>query len=317
MIHKLNENILITGGHGFLGSALTQILKSSLLPDNICNPSSKKLDLLNCTVNKIASYLKHTNINIIVHLAAAVGGIGANKAKPGEFFYKNMQMGMNLLEAARRVKSVRKVINIGTVCSYPKNPPVPFVEDDIWNGYPEGTNAPYGIAKKALMEMGQAYNKQYGMNNIFVIPTNMYGPGDNFDPASSHVIPAIIYKIAKAKHNNVDTVELWGSGNATRDFLFVSDAANAIYKTITLYDKPQPINIGSGVDYSIKYIAGVIAKKMNWNGKFVWDTSKPDGQPKRVLDTTRAQKELGFVAKTPIALGIKETVKYFERQFII
>jgi GDP-L-fucose synthase len=253
-------------------------------------------------------------MDIVIHLAAKVGGIGFNREKPGEIFYDNLIMGTQLIESARQA-GVEKFVAIGTVCSYPKFTKVPFREEDLWNGYPEETNAPYGLAKKMLLVQSQAYRQQHNFNSIFLLPLNMYGPGDNFNPESSHVISALIRKIYEAKTAGADYIEVWGTGEATRGFLYVEDAAEAIVLATERYDKPEPVNMGSGMEISIKDLASLICKLMDFKGDIRWDKSKPNGQPKRSLDVSRAREEFGFEAKTDFREGLEKTIDWFENKF--
>jgi GDP-L-fucose synthase len=248
--------------------------------------------------------------DIVIHLAAKVGGIGINAEKPGEFFYENLIMGVQLMEIARR-RNVQKFVAIGTVCAYPKFTPVPFKEEDLWNGYPEETNAPYGLAKKMLLVQAQAYRKQYGFNAIYLLPANLYGPGDNFDPRSSHVIPALIKKCIDAKERGEDHIVVWGTGRASREFLYVADAARAIVLAAERYNSPEPVNIGSGREITIKDLVTLIAELTGFTGQIVWDTSKPDGQPRRCLDTSRAEREFGFRATTDLREGLRKTIDWY------
>lgn len=306
-----NKKILLTGGAGFLGRHVEkELIKNGAKKSNILIPRSKTCDL------KVLYNVKRVvkNQDIIIHLAGLVGGIGFNQKFPAKMIYDNLQIGLNLFEQAR-LAGIKKIITTGTVCCYPKFTPVPFKEEDLWNGYPEETNAPYGIAKKSLLVLGNSYRKQYGMNSIFLIPTNLYGPGDNFDKKSSHVIPAIIRKIDNAKKNNKKEIKIWGTGNATREFLYVSDCAKAIVMAAERYNKPEPTNIGSGTEISIKNLVNLIAKLMNYKRKIIWDTSKPDGQPKRCLDTTRAWQEFGFKAKTDFKEGLRKTIKFYYENY--
>ncbi len=301
------KKILVTGGAGFLGNFVVKKLSKLGVPkENIAIPRSKDFDL-----RKWGNCLKVVkNQDIVIHLAAKVGGIGFNKEKPGELFYDNIMMGIQLMEAARQT-GVEKFVAVGTVCAYPKFTPVPFREDNLWDGYPEETNAPYGLAKKMLLVQAQAYRQQYGFNAIYLLPVNLYGPGDNFDPKSSHVIPALIRKVAEAKREGQNFIEVWGSGRATREFLYVEDAAEGIVLAARKYDKPEPMNIGLGKEISIKELVGLICRLMNFEGKIRWDTTKPDGQPRRHLDVSRAEKELGFLAKTDFETGFKKTIKWY------
>lgn len=304
-----NKKILLTGGAGFLGSfVLSELLDLGIPRKNIFIPRSKDLDLRiwnNC--------LKAVQgKDIVIHLAAKVGGIGFNRAKPGELFYDNIIMGTQLMEAARRA-GVKKFVAIGTICAYPKFTPTPFKERDLWNGYPEETNAAYGLAKKMLLVQSQAYRQQYGFNSIYLLPVNLYGPGDNFDPVSSHVIPALIQKAAEAKINSHPEIEVWGSGKATREFLYVADAAKAIIAATQKYNKPEPVNIGSGKEVSIRELVALICKLMDYRGHIRWNINRPDGQPRRRLDVSRAKKEFGFMAQTKLVDGLKETISWFNK----
>jgi GDP-L-fucose synthase len=252
------------------------------------------------------------NSDVIINLAARVGGIGFNRKYPGTLFYDNIMMGAQLIEAAR-LKAVKKFVEIGTVCAYPKHTPTPFKEEDLWNGYPEETNAPYGIAKKALLVMSQAYRKQYGMNIIYLLPVNLYGPKDNFDLESSHVIPALIRKFTEAVERLEKRVVVWGTGNASREFLYVEDAAEGILAAAEKYDKPDPVNLGTGQEITIKKLANLIAQLTGFKGQIIWDTTKPDGQPRRCLDTSKAKKEFDFAAKTDLTTGIQKTIEWYKK----
>lgn len=302
------SKIIITGGTGFLGKAVRKALLNS--NDTIVPLRGRgEWDL---TKQKHVEYLfAHNAPDVIVHLAAKVGGIGANKENPGLFMYENLAMGMNLIETARKYGSLKKFVMVGTVCSYPKFTDVPFKEEDIWNGYPEETNAPYGIAKKALMEMLAAYNTQYGLNCTNLIPVNMYGPHDNFHPSISHVIPAIILKIDKAIQNKESSVELWGTGNASREFLYVDDCAEAIKLAIDTDTTPDPINIGTGSEFTISVLAEKIASVMGYKGDVLFNANGLDGQPRRCLDTSRAYEALGFQARTGLARGLSNTISWY------
>ncbi|MBM3711887.1 MAG: GDP-L-fucose synthase, partial [Actinobacteria bacterium] len=248
--------------------------------------------------------------DIVIHLAAVVGGIGANRENPGSFFYDNLIMGIQLIEQAR-LNGIEKFVTLGTICAYPKFTPVPFKEENLWNGYPEETNAPYGLAKKMLLVQSQVYRQQYGFNSIFLLPVNLYGPGDNFNPKSSHVIPALIKKFYEAKLKNELEVIVWGTGKATREFLYVEDCAEAVVLAAELFNKPDPVNIGAGFEITIKDLAEKIKSLIGFKGKIIWDTTKPDGQPRRCLDTSRAQKEFGFKAKTTFDTGLKDTIEWY------
>jgi GDP-L-fucose synthase len=250
--------------------------------------------------------------NLLIHLAAVVGGIGANRERPGEFFFDNLIMGVQLMEIARQ-RGIEKFVSIGTVCAYPKFTPVPFKEDDLWNGYPEETNAPYGLAKKMLLVQGQAYQQQYGFNSIYLLPVNLYGPNDNFDPSVSHVIPALIKKCVDARDNGANEIVVWGDGSATREFLYVEDAAEGIVLATQHYRKPDPVNLGSAFEISIKDLVVLIAEITGFRGKLNWDTTKPNGQPRRKLDTTRAEHEFGFRARVAFREGLGRTIEWYER----
>lgn len=304
--------VIVTGGSGFLGKAVNKVLKDNLFYDVVSLEGKRDYDLTN---QKQVDYLyKGHEPDVIVHLAARVGGIGANKDNPGLFMYENLVMGMNLIETARKYGKLQKFVMVGTVCAYPKFTPVPFKEEDIWNGYPEETNAPYGIAKKALMELLIAYEKQYKFNSTNLIPVNMYGPHDNFDPSISHVIPALILKIATAMKHGEKRVELWGTGQASREFLFVDDCAEAITKSISIDTGPDPINIGTGQEIKICDLVREIAEQMGYEGEIVYDKSKPDGQPRRCLDTSKAKEKLDFEAKTDLQHGLVKTIEWFLKE---
>lgn len=298
------KRYLVTGGNGFLGRAVCRLLRSRGDVD-IAAPHRCEYDLTrNDDVERL---FRHVNPDIVIHLAAEVGGIGANMSQPGRFFYSNMAMGMHVIEQSR-LAGVEKFVHVGTVCAYPKHCPVPFREDDMWNGYPEETNAPYGVAKKALFVMLDAYRRQYGMNSAVVVPVNLYGPGDNFDPASSHVIPAIIRRFSEAGHA---PVTLWGSGEATREFLYVDDAADGIVRAADMVEDPEPINLGGGEEVSIRRLAWRIAGVCGYAGVIRWDVSKPDGQPRRALDCTRAMERLEWKPSVTLDVGLRETVKWW------
>jgi GDP-L-fucose synthase len=306
-----DKNILLTGGAGFLGSHIVDnlISKRGISKDRIIIPRSKALDLRvwgNC-VKAVQ------NADIVINLAARVGGIGFNQKYPGTLFYDNILMGSQLIEAARLAK-VEKFVQLGTVCAYPKFTPVPFKEDDLWNGYPEETNAPYGIAKKALLVMAQAYRQQYGQNIIYLLPVNLYGPGDNFDLESSHVIPAFVRKFTEAVEKGEKQVTVWGTGKASREFLYAEDAAEGILLATEKYNEPEPVNLGAGREVTIKELVGLVAQLTGYEGKIVWDTSRPDGQPRRCLDTSRAKKCFGFEAQTDLITGLKTTIEWYKRQ---
>jgi len=302
------KKVLVTGGAGFLGSFLVNELVEEHDVDrrNITVPRSKDTDL-RVWENCLAAV---DGQDIVIHLAASVGGIGFNQENPATLFYDNAIMGIQLMEAARR-KNVQKFVQLGTICAYPKFTPVPFKEDDLWNGYPEETNAPYGLAKKMLLVQAQSYRQQYGFNAIYLLPVNLYGPGDNFDPRSSHVIPALIKKFVEAKERNAPRVKLWGSGNATREFLYVEDATRGIALAAERYDKPEPVNLGAGFEISIRDLAELIKELTGFDGDLAWDRSRPDGQPRRMLDTSRAYEEFGFKARTDFREGLKRTIDWY------
>ena len=310
MIDLKKNKFLITGGAGFLGSHLVEkLIKKGVLKKNIFIPRSKEFDLRkreNC-----ARVVK--NIDVVIHLAANVGGIGYNQENPGSLFYDNLTIGVHLMEEAR-LAGIKKFVALGTVCAYPKYTPVPFKEKDLWIGYPEETNAPYGLAKKMLLVQAQAYRQQYGFNAIYLLPVNLYGPGDNFNPKSSHVIPALIRKFIEAKKQNQPSVSIWGTGKATREFLYVEDAAEAIILATQKYDKSDPVNIGAAFEISIKDLAKLIKKIVGYKGKIVWDTTKPDGQPRRKLDVSRAKKEFRFKSKTNFEEGLRKTIEWYRKQ---
>jgi len=311
MIQLSQKKILVTGAHGFLGKHLVKnLLEKRRVPsENLFLPTSEELDLRQWEHCQRAV----AGQDIVIHLAATVGGIGFNQEKPGELFYDNIIMGVQLMEAARQA-GVEKFVAIGTVCAYPKFASIPFKEDDLWNGYPEETNAPYGLAKKMLLVQGQAYRQQYGLNVIFLLPLNLYGPGDNFDPRSSHVIAALIAKVYQAKKEGRDSIDVWGTGTATRGFLYVEDAAEGIVLATEQYDKPGPVNIGSENEISIKELAELICALMDFRGEIRWDDTKPDGQPRRCLDVSRAKKECGFVATTNFKDGLQKTIAWYKEK---
>lgn len=304
------KTILLTGGAGFLGSKVAEKLVATraVSSSRIRIPRSKDTDLRKAEdCRRIAK-----DADIVIHLAAKVGGIGFNQKYPGSLFYDNAVMGINLLETARR-NGVSKFVQVGTVCGYPKFAPVPFKEEDLWNGYPEETNAPYGIAKKSLLVMAQAYRQQYGMNVIFLIPSNLYGPRDNFHLGSSHVIPALIRKFIEARTSESNTVTVWGTGNASREFLYVDDAAEGIVLAAEGYEKADPVNLGTGKEVTIRDLVNLIARLTKFGGRVRWDTSKPDGQPRRMLDTSRAWKEFGFRAQIDLEEGLRRTIDWYQR----
>jgi GDP-L-fucose synthase len=304
------KKIVVTGGSGFLGSRLVAALRDRHCR-SIVVPRRRDYDLVQ--PDAVERLYRDTQPDVVIHLAARVGGIGANQANPGSFFYDNLMMGALTMEYGRRF-GVEKFVAAGTICSYPKMTPVPFSEDNLWNGYPEETNAPYGLAKKMLLVQAQAYRAQYGFNAIFLLPVNLYGPGDNFDPASSHVIPALIRKSVEAVENGAGEITLWGSGRATREFLFVDDCAEAILLATERYDKPEPVNIGSGTEISIADLADRITNLAGFEGRVKWDSSKPDGQPRRRLDVSRAKREFGFEARTAFDEGLRSTIEWYRRE---
>jgi len=305
------KQILLTGGAGFLGSHIVeQLTQRGINKNHLYIPRSRDLDL-----RKWENCVKAVkDKDIVIHLAGKVGGIGFNQKYPGELFYDNAMMGIQLIEAARQ-EGVKKCVIIGTVCAYPKLTPVPFSEDELWNGYPEETNAPYGLAKKMLLVQAQAYRQQYGFNSIYLLPVNLYGPRDNFNPESSHVIPALIKKFVEAVQEKKPVVEIWGTGGASREFLYVEDAARAIVLATERYNKPDPVNLGAGQEISIKELVKIIRKYTGYTGNIHWDTSKPDGQPRRCLVTSRAEKEFGFVAKVPFDVGLRRTVEWYVNRY--
>lgn len=306
-IRLSTRKILVTGGAGFLGSfVVKELIRKGVPGKNITIPRSKTCDL-RLMKNCEKAVRKQ---DIVIHLAGIVGGIGFNQTVPGQIFYDNLMMGTQLIEAAR-LAGVKKIVAIGTICAYPKFTPTPFKEKDLWNGYPEETNAPYGLAKKMLLVQSQAYRQQYGFNSIFLLPTNLYGPGDNFDPQKSHVIPALIKKIADAKEEKKKQIEVWGTGKATREFLYVEDCAKGVVMATEKYDKPDPVNLGAGQEITIKELIKIIVRLMDFKGKVIWDKSKPDGQPRRMVNATLAYKEFGFKAKTDFEKGLTQTINWY------
>jgi GDP-L-fucose synthase len=301
------KRICVTGGAGFLGSHVVEELSRRGATD-VFVPRSRDYDLRHAI--GISRMLADSKPDLIIHLSAVVGGIGANMANPGRFFYDNMMMGTEIIEQSRRM-GVSKFVAVGTVCAYPKFAPVPFREDDLWIGYPEETNAPYGLAKKMMLVQLQAYRQQYGFNGVYLLPVNLYGPRDNFDLESSHVIPAMIRKMAEARDAG-ETVTLWGDGSATREFLFVEDAARGICDAAERYDDSEPVNLGSGMEISMRDLAALIARHVGYEGDITWDTSKPNGQPRRCLDVSRAEERFGFRAEVPFEEGVRRTVEWWE-----
>ncbi len=302
-----DRRIVVTGGAGFLGSFILEKLRARGC-GAILVPTIEEYDLVKAA--DIERMYDDMRPDVVIHLAAVVGGIGANREHPGKFFYENLMMGVQLIDQGR-LRGIEKFVAIGTVCAYPKFTPVPFKEDDIWNGYPEETNAPYGLAKKMLLVQSQAYRQEYGFNSIFVLPVNLYGPRDNFDPASSHVIPALIKKCVDAIDSGTDYIECWGTGSASREFIYVEDAAEGILLATEHYNSPEAVNIGSGFEITIKDLVKRIAKFTGFTGEIRWDSSMPDGQPRRCLDVTRARSEFGFEAKTGFDEGLKATIEWY------
>jgi len=305
-----NKKVAVTGGHGFLGSFLVQKLRDRGC-QNIFVPDIKDYDLVD--LDAVKRLYRDARPDMVIHLAAKVGGIGANREKPGEFFYDNLMMGAQLMEIGRQT-GIEKFVALGTICCYPKFAPVPFREDDLWNGYPEETNAPYGLAKKMLLVQSQSYRQQYGFNSIFLMPVNLYGPRDNFDPGSSHVIPALIKKIRDAQAAGQKEIVVWGTGKATREFLYVEDAAEGVLLASEKYQKSDPVNLGAGFEISIKELVELIARLMKFEGRITWDGTKPDGQPRRMLDTSRAEREFGFKATTNFEAGLGQTIDWYLKQ---
>lgn len=301
------KRFLVTGGSGFLGSHVVDYLKASGA-ERVFVPRSRDFDLRK--PQDAFALLNRVEADVIIHLAAHVGGIGANRENPGAFFYDNLMMGVNVMQQAM-LHRVEKFVTVGTVCAYPKYAPIPFREEELWNGYPEETNAPYGIAKKALLVMGQAYREQYGLNAVYVLPTNLYGPRDNFDPRSSHVIPALMLKCLEAKERGQDHIDVWGTGSASRDFLYVEDAARGIVQIAAHYDSPEPINLGSGREVTIRELVEQIAAVTGFEGELRWDASKPDGQPRRRLDITRAREAIGFEPQASLRAGLRLTFNWY------
>ena len=302
------KRIAVTGGRGFLGSRVIAELKERGAT-NVSTFSSRDYDLTRQT--EVTRMYQDLKPEVVIHLAARVGGIGANRENPGRFFYDNAIMGIEMMEQGR-LSNVDKYVQVGTVCAYPKFAPIPFSEDDIWEGYPEETNAPYGLAKKMLLVQAQAYRQQYGFDAIYLLPVNLYGPGDNFDPSSSHVIPALIRKCIEARDSHARSITVWGTGVATREFLYVDDAARAIVLAAERYDGPEPVNLGSSSEISIRDLVTLIAKLTGFKGEIVWDSTKPDGQPRRKLNVERARKEFGFESRVSFEEGLRNTIDWFE-----
>jgi len=303
------RRVLVTGGAGFLGRAVCSVLER-WEPESITVPRSAEYDLVDPAA--VARLFESVRPELVLHLAAEVGGIEANRQNPGRFFYANMAMGLHLIEEAR-IRGVRKFVQVGTVCAYPKYTPVPFCEENLWSGYPEETNAPYGVAKRALLVMMQAYRRQYGMKGCYLLPVNLYGPGDNFDSERSHVIPALIRKCVDAVETGADHIVCWGSGGASREFLYVDDCAEALVRAAAWYDGPEPVNLGSGMEIRIRELVEIIADLTGFRGRIEWDRSRPDGQPRRCLDVSRAASGFDFHARTPLEEGLKETIEWYRR----
>ena len=306
------KRVLVTGGGGFLGSCVVRRLRQGGRHD-VFVPRSREYDLRQ--MRDIGRLFDDARPEVVIHLAAVVGGIGANRERPGEFFYDNLMMGAPLLHESWR-RGVEKFVAIGTICAYPKHTPVPFREDDLWNGYPEETNAAYGLAKKMLLVQSQAYRQQYGFNSIYLLPVNLYGPGDNFDPASSHVIPALIKKCVDAREAGHPEIVVWGDGSATREFLYVEDAAEGIVLATEAYNEPDPVNLGSAFEISIRDLVELIRRETGFAGLIRWDASQPNGQPRRKLDTTRAERAFGFRARVRFDVGLRETVRWYANQLV-
>jgi len=302
-----SKKVLVTGGHGFVGSHLVEQLGKK--GATVIAPGKDDYDLVDG--DQVRKLYADNPCDMVIHLAAVVGGIGANREHPGKFFYENLMMGTQLMHEAYKNR-IPKFVAIGTICAYPKFTPIPFKEEDLWNGYPEETNAPYGLAKKMMLVQSRGYRKEYGFNSIFLLPVNQYGPGDNFDPETSHVIPALIKKCVDAIDSGADSIEVWGDGSPTREFLFVKDTVEAILLAAEKYDKSDPVNLGSSFEISIKDLVELIAKETGFKGQIKWDTSKPNGQPRRKLDTGRAKKEFGFESSTSFQDGLRETIKWYK-----
>ena len=305
-----DRRIVVTGGAGFLGGYILEGLRKRGCK-NILVPKIEDYDLVN--LEDVMRMYDNMKPDIVIHLAAVVGGIGANREHPGEFFYKNLMMGVQLIEQGR-LRAIEKFVAIGTICAYPKFTPVPFKEEELWNGYPEETNAPYGLAKKMLLVQSQAYRAEYGFNSIFLLPVNLYGPGDNFDPSSSHVIPALIKKCVDAIEAGADHIDCWGTGLVSREFIYAADAAEGILLATEHYNGDEPVNIGAGFEITIKDLAEKITELTGFEGELRWDSSKPDGQPRRCLDTSRAKEYFGFEARTDFDEGLKATIKWYREQ---
>ena len=306
------DRIVVTGGAGFLGSFVVEKLRQRGYADLVI-PRRREFDLT--TEADVARLYAELKPAAVIHLAAEVGGIGANRENPGRYFFANMAMGLHLIEHGRRANGgagLKKFVQVGTICAYPKFTPVPFREDDLWNGYPEETNAPYGVAKKALLVMLQSYRQQYGFPGVYLLPVNLYGPRDNFDLRTSHVIPALIRKMVEARESGRETVEAWGTGSASREFLYAPDCAEAIVRATEQYESPEPMNLGSGREITIKALTELVARLAGFTGQIVWDPTKPDGQPRRCLDVSRARRELNWTAGTSLEAGLAETIRWYE-----
>lgn len=303
------RRVLVTGGAGFLGRFIVSSLKEHDGPE-IFVPRSREYNLIEAA--DIKRLLSQTQPDLVIHLAAVVGGIGVNQKNPGKFFYENLMMGTQLIEQSR-LRGVKKFVALGTVCAYPKFTPTPFHEDDLWKGYPEETNAPYGLAKKMMLVQGQSYRQQYGFNTVFLLPANLYGPGDNFDLETSHVIPALIRKCIEARDQRLPFIEAWGTGNASREFLYVEDCARGILLAAATYDEAEPVNIGSGNEIKISELVETIARLTRFEGEIRWRHDKPDGQPRRRLDVSRASEKFGFRATTTLEVGLQRTIEWFEK----
>jgi len=310
MLNWPDLRVTVTGGAGFLGQVVCRKLRERGCRQ-VDVPRVEHYDLTG--EPDVIRVYDDFRPDVVIHLAAQVGGIGANRMHPGLFFYANMAMGLHMIEHARR-RGVRKFVHVGTVCAYPKFAPVPFREDDIWNGYPEETNAPYGVAKKSLFVMLDAYKREYGLNSAVVVPVNLYGPGDNFDPSSSHVVPALLLKVAEAADRGADAIPVWGTGTASREFLYVDDAAEGVLLAAEKMDDPTPINLGTGKEITIKSLVEMIARLWNFTGRIEWDPTKPDGQPRRCLDTSRAEKLLGWRAKMDLEEGLRRTIEWYKQE---
>ncbi len=306
------KRVTVTGGAGFLGRFLTEMLKAHEGVE-VFVPRSRDYNLIE--KDDINRMLDDSQPDLVIHLAAVVGGIGHNQKNPGKFFYDNLMMGVQLIEQSR-LRGVKKFVATGTVCAYPKFTPVPFKEDDLWNGYPEETNAPYGLAKKMMLVQSQAYREQYGFNSIFILPANLYGPGDNFDLETSHVIPALIRKCVEARRSGAGFIEVWGSGSASREFLYGEDCAEGIVKAAALYNESDPVNLGNGREVVIKDLVGMIVRLTGFEGEIRWQSNKPDGQPRRQLDTSRAAERFGFQAHTSLEQGLQQTIDWYETTFM-